>query len=267
MFAAAQAVLEHPLTAVCPLVEQCMQEDLQRLQDYHSGRPLSSEGGFRCQQRRLVLPAYAAQSPADAQPLGPVAVPACDQDSGQGRDSGECGSSSGGIGAKGGGQLGAAAEGGVSGLQAQGSAGSSLGRVPSGWLSRSGSSSSAKAGSGWRSYRRRLAPSCKELMYVCDGDRHGVIHYIATGRWCCTHAHACLTRGCDCFTVVPVSWGFDCWCTTSDPNCSAQLGRYHSLLSVKGEIAATSSQLAAACASHELLAARHTYFMYDRQST
>lgn len=34
--------------------------------------------------------------------------------------------------------------------------------------------------SGWRHFRRRLAPSCKELMYVCDGDRNGVVHYIGT---------------------------------------------------------------------------------------
>lgn len=33
---------------------------------------------------------------------------------------------------------------------------------------------------GWRQYRRRLAPSCAELMYVCDGDRNGVVHYIGT---------------------------------------------------------------------------------------
>lgn len=33
---------------------------------------------------------------------------------------------------------------------------------------------------GWRHFRRRLAPSCKELMYVCDGDRNGVVHYIGT---------------------------------------------------------------------------------------
>jgi hypothetical protein len=201
-FAAAQAVLEHPFTAGCPLVEQCMQDDLQRLQDYHSGRPASSEGGFRCQQRRLVLPAYAALGPADVQPVGPAAVPACNQDSGQGRDNSECGSSSG-MGAKASGQLSVANEGGVSGLQAQGSTSSNFGRAPSGWLSRSGSSSSARAGSGWRSYRRRLTPSCKELMYVCDGDRHGVIHYIATGRYCCVHA--CLAIGCDDSAVLGFS--------------------------------------------------------------
>jgi hypothetical protein len=39
--------------------------------------------------------------------------------------------------------------------------------------------SSSRAG-GWRHFRRRLAPSCKELMYVCDGDRNGVVHYIGT---------------------------------------------------------------------------------------
>jgi hypothetical protein len=40
-------------------------------------------------------------------------------------------------------------------------------------------SSSSKPGS-WRHFRRRLAPSCTELMYVFDGDRNGVVHFIGT---------------------------------------------------------------------------------------
>lgn len=57
-----------------------------------------------------------------------------------------------------------------------------LGRRGSGWDSRAGGgsiSSSSSSGGMWP--RRRLAPSCKELMYVFDGDKNGVIHYIATG--------------------------------------------------------------------------------------
>jgi hypothetical protein len=179
----AQAVLNDPFTKVCPMVQQCMQDDLQHLQDYYSGRPTSAEGGFRCQQRRLVLPACAAAL-TTTQP--PPAAPAVDasQDS-QGRDSGDGGPSAVSTQATvGSGQpcAGADISAPVTGLQPQGSTGGSLSRAPSGWLSRSGSgSSNARTGSGWRSYRRRLAPSCKELMYVCDGDRNGVVHYIATG--------------------------------------------------------------------------------------
>jgi hypothetical protein len=29
-------------------------------------------------------------------------------------------------------------------------------------------------------YQRRKLPACRELMYVCDGDRNGVIHYLGT---------------------------------------------------------------------------------------
>jgi hypothetical protein len=63
---------------------------------------------------------------------------------------------------------------------------SSGARAPAGRLPRTGSGGASDVaavagGSTWRSYRRRLAPSCKELMYVCNGDRNGVIHYIATG--------------------------------------------------------------------------------------
>lgn len=166
------------------MVQQCMQEDLQHLQDYYSGRPTSAEGGFRCQQRRLVLPACAAAP--NTQP--PLAAPAVDasltcQDS-RGRDGGDSGSITVSVPATACSRQPCAGDDGSAPaeLQAQGSAVGSLSRAPSGWLSRSGSgSSNARTGSGWRSYRRRLAPSCKELMYVCDGDRNGVVHYIATG--------------------------------------------------------------------------------------
>ena len=29
-------------------------------------------------------------------------------------------------------------------------------------------------------YQRRLAPRCTDLMYICDGDRNGVLHHIGT---------------------------------------------------------------------------------------
>lgn len=185
-----QAVLADPFTKVCPMVQQCMQADLQHLQDYYSGRPTFAEGGFRCQQRRLVLPACAAAP--NAQP--PLAAPVVDasltcQDS-RGRDGSSITVSV--PATAGSGQPCAGADGSAPAeLQAQGSAGGSLSRAPSGWLSRSGSgSSNARTGSGWRSYRRRLAPSCKELMYVCHGDRNGVVHYIATGECTCGNVAA-----------------------------------------------------------------------------
>lgn len=178
MLVVLQAVLDHPFTQACPLVQQCLQEDLQRLQDHHSGLCPSGDGGFRCQQRRVVLPACTAGAQACSTCAADAALPAgqgsLQAHASHGRSSSReatatttaCAST-------------AAPD---LSLQQQAGSGSGLTRGASGWLSRSGSSGSAKpGGSSWRSYRRRLTPSCRELMYVCDGDRNGVIHYIATG--------------------------------------------------------------------------------------
>lgn len=171
-------MLGHPFTQACPVVQQCYQEDLQRLHDYHNRHPSpSSEGGFRCQQRRLVLPASRANSTTDPAALAP---PAQDTQTALGQ-------ALSGMQASGDDEVQAGRD---EALQRLGSSGS---RTLSGRLCRAGSSSSsgtAMSGGGWRSYRRRLAPSCKELMYVCDGDRNGVIHYIGTGGWVLTSCRA-----------------------------------------------------------------------------
>lgn len=188
-----QAVLDHPFTRACPLVQQCLEEDLQRLQDYHSGLRPSADSGVRCQQRRLVLPACTATGqPARSASTADAALPGSAASTAQGSLPSQPTGSSGSkeaqastiacratAGAPSTGQTAGTES--SSSLQQQGNLSSSVSRGPSGWLHRSGSSGSGKPSSSWRSYRRRVTPSCKELMYVCDGDRNGVIHYIATG--------------------------------------------------------------------------------------
>lgn len=170
-----QAVLVHPFTQACPVVQQCYQEDLQRLHDYHNRHPSpSSEGGFRCQQRRLLLPA--SRTTSSTNPGAALTPPAEHAQTALGQ-------AVSGMQACGDDQVQAGRD---EALQRLASSGS---RTLSGRLCRAGnsnssSSSTAMLGGGWRSYRRRLAPSCKELMYVCDGDRNGVIHYIGTGDGC-----------------------------------------------------------------------------------
>jgi hypothetical protein len=175
----AQAVRDHPFTLAWPAVQQCLQEDLQRLQDHHSAHPSSaSEGGFRCLQRRLVLPACAAHA-LEACPADVAAASDAARVNPSGSSSKGCDGASTAADVPQGGW-----DAGDHPLQQQSSARSASGRLASGWLARAGDSSSGGSmgpGSGWRSYRRRLAPSCRELMFVCDGDRNGVIHYIATG--------------------------------------------------------------------------------------
>lgn len=185
-----QAVRDHPFTKTCPAVQQCLQEDLQRLQDHHSGHPSpAGEGGFRCLQRRLVLPACAAHA------LEACAADAAVSDTAGSDAAGSTSRLSDGAGN--GGASGGGAPGDLA-LQQQRSAGSASDRGASGWLARGGDGSgvvSVGPGNGWRSYRRRLAPSCKELMFVCDGDRNGVIHYIATGEMTGGH-YTCMTSAC-----------------------------------------------------------------------
>jgi hypothetical protein len=189
-----QAVLKHRFTRSCPLVQQCLEEDLQRLQDYHSGLRPSADSSVRCQQRRLVLPACAATgqqarsaSTADAAlPAGAAtavqgSLPSQPIRASSGSKAAQVSTSACGRATAGAAPTSQTVGVESSSLQQQGSLSSSISRGPSGWLHRSGSSGSGKPGSSWRSYRRRVTPSCKELMYVCDGDRNGVIHYIATG--------------------------------------------------------------------------------------
>jgi hypothetical protein len=57
---------------------------------------------------------------------------------------------------------------------------------PAAFASSPAASSTAPAGAaalaapGSQRYQRRLAPTCRELMYVYDGDPYGVVHHIAT---------------------------------------------------------------------------------------
>lgn len=179
-----QAVLDHPFSKECSLVQKCMQEDLQHLSDSTSSS-VGDRGAYTFEQRRLMRPAGSLGS-------GPVAA----------------------VAAAGGGGTGKAAYMGQqqraqsadSSLQLTGTVAgrsndaglgtllhrtihsclhnqqSSCIRMPAGQAACSNSTGSRmnRRDMAQKRYRRRLAPSCRELMYVCDGDKNGVIHHIAT---------------------------------------------------------------------------------------
>lgn len=170
-----QAVLQHPFTQQCPLVHRCMQGDLQRLRD-SNGSTSPEDKQYTVEQRRLVRPTGALGSgpaietgtsssdTASTQQRAPsLPVRACGVESIQ-LTVQPCSNS-------------------------QGDAGASqqLASAPAGCADHAASAAAAAShpcsstrGSAWKRCRRQTPSSCKELMFVCDGDRNGVIYYIAT---------------------------------------------------------------------------------------
>eukprot|EP00882_Tetradesmus_deserticola_P026573 GHRQ01029326.1.p1 GENE.GHRQ01029326.1~~GHRQ01029326.1.p1 ORF type:complete len:206 (+),score=76.74 GHRQ01029326.1:726-1343(+) len=135
-----QAVLVHPFTRSCSHVQRCMQLDLKRVNEAQEAS--SPRGCYTFEQRRLVRPGLAvAVDACGAGGFVPAAAPAAEK---------------------------------VAVQPAAAAAAGSCRTVDGG-----GGSSNARAGN-WRHFRRRLAPSCKELMFVRDGDQNGVVHYIGT---------------------------------------------------------------------------------------
>eukprot|EP00775_Hariotina_reticulata_P005568 gene5568-5805_t len=157
------------------------QEDLQRLRDSIGGS--SPCGLYTCEQRRLVRPASAGQA-AERSASAPAALPPvaakeiCSLALGFPDPTAKT--------------AGAGAASTCPGLTAMPVTDSTSISTSSSWHppacvpspDADGSSSCMSVDSskavGRHRYRRRLAPSCKELMYVCDGDHNGVLYYIAT---------------------------------------------------------------------------------------